>query len=130
MHRLTLLVCVLALASGLWASRNWDEVLVFLAVTERGDDRAIQLAKSDYSIERTNEVVIQDHIESFAGTEVIGWQAEEKSQDIYLVKFLFTQHEVPGSYYFEVDIGVEFVRNLAAHPALAEKYDVRPATPR
>ena len=128
MNRITLLLLACVVAGGVWLAENWDEVRLAAGIDEPLESRAIRLAKTDSSIARSehNHVVIQHHMDNHDNVEIIGWQAEKKTERIYLVKFLYKQDDEPGGYYFEVDIDGPNVRTIGFESGLAEKYGVTP----
>jgi hypothetical protein len=59
---------------------------------------------------------------------IIGWKAEEKEKDIYLVSFTYDTDEQKGvGWYFEVQLSAEIVRPMSGDKELQKKYGLQDA---
>jgi len=128
-----LAVAVLAVGGHLIAA-NWAAIRDALGLDEVSPEhlRAIALTKSDYNLSHhlTNYQVIEQRVrEAEPPVEEIGWLAERKLGDIFLVTYRFKEHGVERCYYFEVNVGSLKVRKVRGNPELERRYGVPAASP-
>lgn len=127
MNRTVLLIFALLGACGFGLAYKWDDLRVMLGVEHSPEERAVQLAKAGFSLDRseTNEAVIRSRLQTTGGaTDVIGWRGEAKTPPFYLVTFRYREDGEEWTYYFEVNIDTAVVCDAGADPALIEKYGI------
>ena len=131
MNRAVLLIFALVAASGVWVTHHWGEIRLYMGVDKPAEVHAIELAKSEYSMERirTNHEAIEDFVASDEGIEPIGWRAEPRPEGRHLVKFLYTLDGVDDAFRFEVKLDSQVVVYLDAERDLVERFHP-PASPR
>jgi hypothetical protein len=130
----TLLAAVLLGTAGYGVHQNWGLIRAALGLDELSPEmlRAIDLAKSDYDLDRymSNHEFIARRVRQAKGkVHVDGWSAERKSDTLFLVRFGFAEDGERFDWRFLVDVGALRSRNVAGNAELEQLYGV-PASPR
>ena len=130
--RTMLLGCALLGTTGYLMANHWDDICGALGIEDPVGLRAVQIAKSAFSlaVHSPNHKFIQDHMDSIDGVVVVGWQTQQRNESLYLVKFVYEVDGERNGYYFEVNVGSTMVSNIEAESELAKRYGIQPrATP-
>lgn len=126
MNRTVLLFFGLVAAAGVWIAYHWDDVREKLGVDDPADVQAIELAKSEYSLERlrTNSEVLREFGEGDEEIQILGWRAEQRTETVFLVRYAYRIEGETDAFTFEVNLDSLAVRHVDPDPDLAAKYGV------
>jgi len=129
----TVVTLGLLTAAGYAIAENWDAISKAIGLEEVSPEygRALDLAKSDYNLDRyrTNYDMIDSRIASSKGkAEMIGWSADRKTDNLFLVTCAFIDEDgKKDGYWFEVDVAKREVHMVRGDPVLEKRYGVPPA---
>jgi predicted Zn finger-like uncharacterized protein len=92
------------------------------------EEEAIELVKrSDALLKRTSvESLVKLWTEKNAANyKIVGWQAKKTDDQKYLVSYIALDGDMPKGFYFELNAQSGVVADLARHPELQKKYNIR-----
>ncbi len=106
MSKLRFFLFVLALVgAGFAIHKNWPEIRVFLRFDASGEDESIKLTRKAYTMTRgqtNNDIALSRS----SGVDVkrVGWRADKKGEDLFVVRFEYIEEGATRNIYFLVDL--------------------------
>ncbi len=95
---------------------------------EEAEDKAIELVKKSYAIDRFSnvETLMRKWTDEISDKFlIIGWKAKKMDDQTYLVSYTASDGLNTKGFYFDINTKTGTVRHIADHPELQKKYGIQ-----